>query len=102
MIEYMRNTVLVRLAYYANSLRFEGNRRIESKFPKGTSALLESTLQKGHSQQSYAEALLRLAECYIELMDQAVKEHSVEIQKKEREYFSGLLEESISKAQKTL
>ena len=90
-IEYMRNNVLIRLVYYIHSLRSEGNRRIETKFPKEIPSLLESTLQKGHSQKDYGNALLALANCYVGLMNEATKIFSIEIQEKDREYFKGFL-----------
>lgn len=92
-IEYMRNNVLVKLAYYTSSLRSEGNRRIETKFPKEIILALELTLQKGHSRKDYAGALLELANCYVQFMGEAVKKWGIKVQEKDREYFKKYLKE---------
>ena len=90
-IEHMRNNVLVSLMHYIHCLRPEGNRRLETKFPKEIPSLLESTLQRGHSQKDYGNALLALANCYVELMNEATEKANIEIQEKDREYFKGFL-----------
>lgn len=96
-IEYLRNNVLVRLAYYIHSLRFEGNRRVETKFSKAIVSSLEATLQKGHLQTHYSDALLAIANCYVEFIDEAAKKSNVKIQEKDREYFKGFLKEFAAK-----
>lgn len=90
-IEYMRNNVLVKLACQARSLRPEGNRRIEIKLSKKTLSTLESTLQKGHSHEAYADALLALAKCYVEFMDGITKRFDIRLDKKDRGYFVSFL-----------
>lgn len=90
-IEYLRNNVLVRLAYYIHALRFEGNRRVETKFPKAIVSSLDATLQKGTLQTHYSDALLAIANCYVEFMDEAAKKFNIKIQEKDREYFRGFL-----------
>jgi predicted nucleotidyltransferase len=81
MIEYLRNNVIVRLISYSKSVPFEGNRRLETKFSDETLSVLQSTLQKGHSPNGYAKALLSLADLYVELMDRAIKKFRLEIQR---------------------
>lgn len=93
-VEYIRNNVLIRLLYYANSLRPEGNRRIDCKFPMKNLGLLESTVQRGHSREEYAAALLALANCYVQFMDDVTKQFGVRIREKDREYFRTFLKVS--------
>lgn len=85
MIEYLRNKVMVALISYSKSLPFEGNRRLETKFSDETVSQLQSTLQKGHSPKGYANALLSLADLYVELMDRAIKQFRLEIRRKGNE-----------------
>jgi len=96
-IEYIRNSVLVRVAYYLHSLSFEGNRRVDTKFPGATISLLESTLQGGHSQKEYSDALLALANAYVQLMDKTTRRFGVRIQTKDRDYFIGLLRDQAGR-----
>jgi predicted nucleotidyltransferase len=90
-MEYLRNNVLVRLAYFAEALRPEGNRRLENKFPKQILDSLEATLQCGHSREDYGETLLAIAACYIALMDRTAAQFNIVIQQKDREYFRRFL-----------
>jgi predicted nucleotidyltransferase len=83
MIEYLRNNVTVRLMSYSKSLVFEGNRRLETKFSDETVSQLQSTLQKDHSPNGYAKALLALMDLYVELMDRAIKKFRLEIRRKD-------------------
>lgn len=62
MIEYLRNQVIVRLVAFSESFAFEGNRRIETKFSIESASGLLSTLQKVHSPDAYAKALMRIAD----------------------------------------
>lgn len=93
-LEYMRKNVIVRLVYFMHSLRSEGNRRIETKFPKDTVQLLESTLPKGHSQKEYSETLRALANCYLECMEEVTKKFNIAIHEKDRDFFRGFLMQS--------
>jgi predicted nucleotidyltransferase len=96
-IEYIRNNVLVRVAYYLRSLPFEGNRRIDTKFPRETTSLLESTLPAGHSQKEYSDALFALANAYVQLMDETTRRFGVRIQTKDRGYFIRLLRDQAGR-----
>jgi predicted nucleotidyltransferase len=96
-IEYIRNNVLVRVAYYLHSLPFEGNRRIDTKFPGATISLLESTLRGGHSQKEYSDALFALANAYVQLMDKTTRRFGVRIQTRDRGYFIGLLRDQAGR-----
>jgi len=86
-LEYLRTNVLLRLAYYDHGLPYEGNRRVERKFPQETIRLLETTLPIGHSQKAYADMLAALANAYVLLMDSVSRQLGVPIQQKDRPYF---------------
>lgn len=81
MIEYLRNRVIVPLMIYRRSLSFEGNRRIETKLSAEAVSVLQSTLQKGHSRESYAKALLALADLYAKLIDRVTKKFGLQIRR---------------------
>jgi predicted nucleotidyltransferase len=85
--EDIRNLVLVRLAYFSNSLRSEGSRRLETKFSRETLDLLETTIPRGHSREDYKVALLALADCYVCLMEETGARFGVHIREKDRGYF---------------
>jgi predicted nucleotidyltransferase len=91
-IEYLRNNVLVRLAYHECALRPEGNRKLETKFRREILMSLEATLQQGHSQIDYASSLQAIANCYIDLIEQSTSKFGVHIDKKDRTYCMQLLE----------
>jgi hypothetical protein len=83
MIEYLRNNVIVRLMCFSRSLPFEGNRRIETKFQHETISALKSTLQRGHSRDSYARALRALADLYVKLRNGMTKKFRFELRLRE-------------------
>jgi predicted nucleotidyltransferase len=91
-VEYLRNNVLVRLAYYACALPPEGNRRLETKFPKEMLTSLERTIQHDHSQKEYATSLLEIARCYTAFMEQNVTKFQIRIDYRDRAYFMQALE----------
>lgn len=82
MVEYLRNQVIVRLIAFSESLAFEGNRRIENKFSIESASGLLSTLQKVHSPDAYAKALMRIADLYVELLDKLVRKTRVKVSRK--------------------
>ncbi len=90
-IEYLRNNVLVRLAYFIEDLRPVGNRRLETKFTNQILNSLEATLQLGHTQADYASSLRAIADCYIVLMDRTTRQFKIEIHEKDRKYFQSFL-----------
>lgn len=84
--EYLRNAVLVKLAYYQKGLLSEGNRRLEAKFPPEILKILEDSLPDGHSRRSYHQSLLKLMNGYLQLFDEASK--NVEgLRQVDRDYF---------------
>ena len=85
MIEYLRNQVIVRLVAFSESFAFEGNRRIETKFSIESASGLLSTLQKVHSPDAYAKALMRIADLYVELLDKLARKTRVKVSRKRSE-----------------
>ncbi len=85
-VEFLRNEVLLPLAHREGQI-FEGNRRLESKLPKDTQDLLESTIPEGHSASSYSQALDRTMDVYLQLFRSIPPHHRAEVQLVDRDYF---------------
>lgn len=95
-IEYMRSNVILRLAYYAEKLPNEGNRRVESKFPKEITALLEGSIPASHSKDAYIVALQNLHKSYRTLFDRVATGSNIKL---ERVADSSFIVEAMSKYQ---
>src|SRR6266571_2196264 len=85
-VEFLRNEVLLPLAHRDGQI-FEGNRRLESKLPSDTQALLEATIPEGHSASRYSQALHRTMEVYLQLFRLIPLRHRAEVHLVDRAYF---------------
>jgi hypothetical protein len=87
-IEYIRNEVLLKLAYYLTKLPHEGNRRLETKFPADVLTLLDNTISAGASKDDYKQALIALIDGYKKLMADVLRANpSIKIKKVDWSFF---------------
>jgi hypothetical protein len=87
-IEYIRNEVLLKLAYYLTKLPHEGNRRLENKFPADILTLLDNSISAGTSKDDYKRALIALIDGYKKLMTDVLQTNpSIQIKKVDWSFF---------------
>jgi predicted nucleotidyltransferase len=85
MVEYLRSHVLLPLAHREGQL-FEGNRRVEDKFPDDIQRVLAETVASGHSASGYRKALDSTMHAYSQLFDSLPVEARAEVRQVDRDY----------------
>ncbi len=85
--EYLRNNVLIKLAYFLTELPYEGSRRLEQKLPKEMLDQLEEGLPVEHTREAYLLSLRKSIKMYQDLMQKIIEKEGLEIAEVDRNYF---------------
>lgn len=90
-IEYLRTEVLVALARTVLGGPYEGNRRLERRFPSDVLRRLDRTVPDSHSKESYEDALSASVDLYLHLFGQLAEVVRGTVRPVDREYFKRFL-----------